>query len=132
MSAAARLWQCLPRKHLPLSMMQRLRDRWLADPAFIIRKATPGKSLRITWVDGKTTLEVMLYPKGTGKTQVTATAQQTTERQGGGTDEGVLGGTARTVPAVRGGMKDDNASPQRKQGAAGIPCLRCGLQARGV
>jgi uncharacterized protein YndB with AHSA1/START domain len=48
----------------------RIRQRWLADAGFTIRKATAGKSLRITWVDGKTSIEVNLYPKGTSKSQV--------------------------------------------------------------
>jgi uncharacterized protein YndB with AHSA1/START domain len=47
------------------------RNRWLADPAVTVRKATPARSLRITWVDGRTSVEVMLYPKGADKTQVT-------------------------------------------------------------
>lgn len=46
------------------------RAAWLADPDFRVRKETRPKSLRITWVDGQTNLEVMLYPKGPAKTQV--------------------------------------------------------------
>jgi len=49
---------------------KRLRDRWLAEP-LTIRKATANKSLRFTWADGKTNVEVNFYPKGDGKTQVT-------------------------------------------------------------
>jgi uncharacterized protein YndB with AHSA1/START domain len=49
----------------------RQRARWLADPKVTIRAATPGRSLRITWVDGKSSVEVMLYPKAAGKTQLT-------------------------------------------------------------
>jgi uncharacterized protein YndB with AHSA1/START domain len=48
----------------------RQRARWLADSDVAIRTAIPDKSLRITWVDGKSSLEVMLYPKGDDKTQV--------------------------------------------------------------
>ena len=45
------------------------RKLWL--PASItIRKATANKSMRITWTDGKTNVEVGFYPKGTGKSQV--------------------------------------------------------------
>jgi len=44
--------------------------RWLEDSAFTVRKATPGKSLRITWIDGATSVEVNLYPKGDSKGQV--------------------------------------------------------------
>jgi len=47
----------------------RRRRRWLTD-ALTIRNATANKSLRITWSDGNTNVEVMLYPKGPGKSQV--------------------------------------------------------------
>ncbi len=47
----------------------RTRARWLKEP-LTIRKATRNKSLRITWADGKTSLEVLFYPKGAGKSQV--------------------------------------------------------------
>lgn len=49
---------------------EKLRRRWLKDPGFTIRKATPHKSLRITWVDGKASVEVNFYSKGEGKCQV--------------------------------------------------------------
>lgn len=47
----------------------RRRARWLADPGITIRTATPGKALRITWVDG-THVDVGLVPKGEDRTQV--------------------------------------------------------------
>ncbi|HXE74392.1 MAG TPA: SRPBCC domain-containing protein [Candidatus Xenobia bacterium] len=47
-----------------------LRRRWLKDSNFTIRKATPPKSLRITWVDGATHLDVNFYPKGDTKSYV--------------------------------------------------------------
>ncbi len=47
------------------------RKKWLADPNHTIRKATENKSLRITWIDEATNVEVMFYPKGEGKCQVT-------------------------------------------------------------
>jgi len=49
---------------------RRIRDKWLQDPEFVIRKATPGKSLRITWVDGKTSVDAGFYAKGDGKSQI--------------------------------------------------------------
>ncbi len=49
---------------------EKLRRKWLKDTGFTIRKATPHKSMRITWVDGKTSVEVNLYSKGVGKSQV--------------------------------------------------------------
>ena len=39
------------------------RARWLPDAAFTVRKATPPKSLRLTWEDG-TSVEVALTDKG--------------------------------------------------------------------
>lgn len=35
-----------------------------------IRKARQDKSIRATWIDGKTTLEVNFYEKGNSKSQV--------------------------------------------------------------
>ena len=49
-----------------------VRRRWLAHPTLTIRKASRNKSLRITWGDGKTHVDVYFYPKGAGKTQVNA------------------------------------------------------------
>ncbi|MBI2925627.1 MAG: hypothetical protein HYY24_07980 [Verrucomicrobia bacterium] len=48
----------------------RQRRRWLADADFTVRKATPNKSLRLTWGDGKTSVDVNFYAKGDGKSQV--------------------------------------------------------------
>ncbi len=45
------------------------RKRWLGDVALVVRKATPGKSLRITWDDG-TSVEAGFYPKGPEKSMV--------------------------------------------------------------
>lgn len=50
---------------------QRQRGRWLKKPGLTVRTATTNKSMRITWPDGKTSVEVMFYPKGDRKTQVT-------------------------------------------------------------
>jgi Activator of Hsp90 ATPase homolog 1-like protein len=47
------------------------REQWLRDAGLAVRKATQDKSLRITWADGETRLDVELYPKGEQKTQVT-------------------------------------------------------------
>jgi uncharacterized protein YndB with AHSA1/START domain len=48
------------------------RAKWLPDAAKItIRKATKNRSLRITWSDGKSNVDVMFYPKGAAKSQVT-------------------------------------------------------------
>jgi uncharacterized protein YndB with AHSA1/START domain len=44
--------------------------KWLDAEPYTVRKATEDKSLRITWADG-TNVEVMFYPKGAGRSQVT-------------------------------------------------------------
>jgi uncharacterized protein YndB with AHSA1/START domain len=58
----------------------RTRARWLGKNSLTIRKATPDKSLRITWPNtsgtvsdqpnAATSVEVNFYPKGEAKTQV--------------------------------------------------------------
>jgi uncharacterized protein YndB with AHSA1/START domain len=47
----------------------RSRSLWLADE-FTIRKATAPKSLRITWKDGKSHVDVNIYAKGARKAQI--------------------------------------------------------------
>jgi hypothetical protein len=47
----------------------RTRESWLTD-SFTIRKATAPKSLRITWKDGKSHVDVNIYAKGPRKAQV--------------------------------------------------------------
>jgi len=49
---------------------RRARARWLKEDGLTVRKATPEKSMRITWADGETHLDVNFYPKGEGKSQV--------------------------------------------------------------
>lgn len=48
----------------------RKRARWLKDPDVAIRASTLGRSLRMTWIDAKSSVEVWLEPKGESKTQV--------------------------------------------------------------
>ena len=47
-----------------------LRKRWLGEEGLVSRRASPHKSLRLTWIDGKTSVEVSLNSKGDSKTQV--------------------------------------------------------------
>ncbi|MBI2171563.1 MAG: DUF4287 domain-containing protein [Chloroflexi bacterium] len=47
-----------------------VRRRWLPEAEFTVTRATPGKSLRIAWLDG-TRVEVNLYARGEGKAQMT-------------------------------------------------------------
>jgi hypothetical protein len=64
-------------KTLPVSAMKafkawndkKARDKWLGEN-ITIRKATPAKSMRITWSDGKSHVDVNFYDKGDDKCQV--------------------------------------------------------------
>jgi uncharacterized protein YndB with AHSA1/START domain len=53
----------------------KLRHVWLKN-IIVVRKATPEKSLRITWSDGVTSLSVELNSKGENKTQVVVQHQK--------------------------------------------------------
>jgi uncharacterized protein YndB with AHSA1/START domain len=46
------------------------RAEWLGVNGLVVRKATANKSMRVTWHDGTTSLEVNFYPKGNDKAQV--------------------------------------------------------------
>ncbi len=46
------------------------RNAWLAEDGLAVRKATANKSMRVTWNDVKTSLEINFYPKGDNKSQV--------------------------------------------------------------
>jgi uncharacterized protein YndB with AHSA1/START domain len=46
------------------------RAAWLKDHRFTVRKATAPKSMRITWVDGRTSVEANFFPKGAKKSMV--------------------------------------------------------------
>jgi hypothetical protein len=48
----------------------RSRSSWLLDDGFVVRKKTTDKSLRVTWNDNKTSLEINFYPKAADKSQV--------------------------------------------------------------
>jgi hypothetical protein len=48
-----------------------VRRVWLGPyAAFTIRKATPGKSMRITWIDGASSVDANFYAKGPAKSMV--------------------------------------------------------------
>jgi len=49
---------------------QKTRAKWLKEDGLVERKATANKSMRVTWNDRKTSLEVNFYPKGADKSQV--------------------------------------------------------------
>ena len=46
------------------------RAAWLEEDDLAIRTATPNKSLRVTWKDGKTSLEIAFVQKAANKSQV--------------------------------------------------------------
>ena len=46
------------------------RNVWLAETGLRVRKATLNKSMRVTWKDQKTSLEINFYPKAADKSQV--------------------------------------------------------------
>jgi uncharacterized protein YndB with AHSA1/START domain len=47
------------------------RASWLPDAAFTVRKATPEKTLRFTWTDGQSDVEVRFSSKGETKSALT-------------------------------------------------------------
>jgi ethanolamine utilization protein EutP (predicted NTPase) len=47
-----------------------LRETWLGKHSLTVRKATARKSMRITWADGKTNLDVNFLSKGANKSQI--------------------------------------------------------------
>lgn len=49
---------------------EKQRNSWLGEDGLVVRTATPNKSMRLTWNDGKTSLSVMFYAKDAGKSQV--------------------------------------------------------------
>ena len=46
------------------------RNAWLAEEGLAVRKATPNKSMRVTWNDVKTSLEISFLLKSDNKSQV--------------------------------------------------------------
>ena len=53
-----------------------VRRQWLPDIGLSIRKATPGKSLRIAWQGGVSRVNVLFYRKGADKSQLTVTHER--------------------------------------------------------
>lgn len=56
-----------------------VRGRWLKEASLVIRKATADKSMRITWVDGETSVEALFYKKGKNKSLVTVQHSKLTD-----------------------------------------------------
>jgi hypothetical protein len=49
---------------------EKTRMNWLGEDGLVVRKATANKSMRVTWNDGKTGLEINFYSKDPKKSQV--------------------------------------------------------------
>ena len=49
---------------------ERTRSQWLSEDGLTVRTAIANKSLRVTWKDGKSSLEIAFLPKGETKSQV--------------------------------------------------------------
>jgi uncharacterized protein YndB with AHSA1/START domain len=49
---------------------EKARKAWLPEDGLITRKATPNKSMRVTWHDGKSSLEIYFLAKDDDKGQV--------------------------------------------------------------
>jgi len=49
---------------------EKKRHSWLREDGLVVRTATANKSMRITWKDSKTSLEIAFLSKGPAKTQV--------------------------------------------------------------
>ena len=58
------------------------RTEWLAEDGLIVRKATTNKSMRMTWKDGKTSLEINFYSKGADKSQVVVQHSKLSDAKG--------------------------------------------------
>ncbi len=48
-----------------------MRAKWFTEKEIVIRKATPEKSMRLAWSDGKSSVEWRFYAKGEAKSQFT-------------------------------------------------------------
>jgi len=67
-------------KTLPVSLAKlykacsdaNMRAKWFSEKDIVIRKATPEKSMRLTWSDGKSSVEWRFYAKGEAKSQFTS------------------------------------------------------------
>ena len=59
---------------------RRARARWLQADGMEVRKATQDKSMRITWVDGRSSVDVSFSDKGPGKSQVSVQHSKLTSR----------------------------------------------------
>ncbi len=49
---------------------EKQRTAWLGEEGLVVRKSTANKTMRVTWNDGKTSLEIYFLPKDDNKSQV--------------------------------------------------------------
>jgi hypothetical protein len=52
---------------------EKQRNQWLDEQRLAVRTALPNKSMRLTWKDGKTSLEIAFVAKTAEKSQVVVT-----------------------------------------------------------
>lgn len=50
--------------------VEKNRNVWLPEKGLVVRKSTANKTMRVTWPEGKQSLEIYFVPKGDKKTQV--------------------------------------------------------------
>ncbi len=60
---------------------EKARGVWLKESGMVVRKATPGKSMRILWTDGKTRVDVYFTGKGKDRSQVTVEHRNLPDRK---------------------------------------------------
>ena len=48
-----------------------IRKQWIPGKEILIKKATTDRSLRITWLENQSSVDVLFYPRGEEKSQVT-------------------------------------------------------------
>jgi hypothetical protein len=75
----------------------RSRSSWLPEKGFVVRTKTADRSMRVSWNDNKTSLEINFYPKGRGQDSGCRAAQQASRCKIFGKDENILGQSARST-----------------------------------
>jgi len=96
------------------------RAQWL-DEAITIRKATAPKNLRITWSDGKTNVDVNLYPKGEGRCQLSVQHDKLLDAQAGERMKAFWSAALPRLAALLDGVPGNTpskAAPQRARKTA--------------
>ena len=69
-----------------------LRALWLGDAPVEVKRATAGKSMRITWAAGDSSVDVTFHPRGDGKSQVAVEHGKLRDRKAVDRQKGFWGG----------------------------------------